>query len=94
MAPGPNTIAYPNTLHFTLSVRGEVVPCNFTQVVPDTPGGTLAFGKIITTFYKSVQLDSGQPNTLGFSNTLSNSIPCVFNYPFVMGNQFTKKERH
>jgi hypothetical protein len=39
-------------------------------------------------------LDSGKPNALGFSNTLSNSIPCVSNYPFVMGNQFTKKERH
>jgi hypothetical protein len=40
-----------------------------------------------------VQLDNGEPNTLGFSNILSNSIPCVSNYPFVMGNQLTKKER-
>ncbi len=38
-------------------------------------------------------MDSGEPNTLGSSNTLSNSIPCVSNYPFVMENQFTKKER-
>jgi hypothetical protein len=39
-------------------------------------------------------LDSGEPNTLGSSNTLSNSIPCVSNYPFLMGNQLTKKERN
>jgi len=38
-------------------------------------------------------LDSGKPNTPGSSNTLSNSIPCVSNYPFAMGNQLTKKER-
>jgi len=64
-----------------------------TQVVYDITGGTSDFGKIITTFYKSAQLDSGEPNTPGSSNTLSNSIPCVSNYPFVMGNQFTKKEK-
>jgi len=29
-----------NTLHFTLSVGGEEVTCNLTQVVFDTPGGT------------------------------------------------------
>jgi hypothetical protein len=40
-----------------------------------------------------MQLDNGEPNTPGSSNTLSNSIPCVSNYPFVMGNQLTKKER-
>jgi hypothetical protein len=28
-------------------------------------------------------LDSGEPNTTGSLNTLSNSIPCVSNYPFV-----------
>jgi hypothetical protein len=28
-----------------------------------------------------------------FSNTLSISIPCVSNYLFIMGNQFTKKEK-
>ncbi len=33
-------------------------------------------------------------NTLGFSNTFSNSIPCVSNYIFIMGNQLTKKERY
>jgi len=38
-------------------------------------------------------LDSGKPNTPGSSNTLSNSIPCVSNYPFVIRNQPTKKER-
>jgi hypothetical protein len=64
-----------------------------TQVVFDTPGGTLISGETITTFYESMQLDSGQPNTPSSSNTLSNSIPCVFNYPFVMGNQLTNKER-
>jgi hypothetical protein len=42
-----------NTLHFTLSVEGEEVPCNLTQVVCDTPRGTSTFGEIITTFYKS-----------------------------------------
>jgi hypothetical protein len=40
-----------------------------------------------------VQLNSGEPNTLSSSNTISNSIPCVSNYPFVMGNQLTRKER-
>jgi len=40
-----------------------------------------------------MQLDSGEPNTLGSSNTLSNPIPCVSNNPFIMGNQLTKKER-
>jgi hypothetical protein len=82
-----------NTLHFTFSVGGEEVPCNLTQVVSDTHGGTLIFGEIITTFYESTQLDNRKLNTPSSSNTLSNSIPCVSNYPFVMGNQFTKKER-
>ncbi len=91
----PNQVHLPifNFLHFTLSVGGEEVPCNLTQVVSDTPGSTSTFGEIITTFYKSPQLDSGEPNTLGFSNTFSNSIPCVSNCLFVMGNQLTKKER-
>ncbi len=39
-----------NTLHFTLSVRGEEVPCNLTQVVSDTLGGTSTSKEIITTF--------------------------------------------
>jgi hypothetical protein len=64
-----------------------------TQVVFDTPRSTSASGKIITAFYESTQLDIGEPNTPSFPNTLSNSIPCVSNYLFVMGNQFTKKER-
>jgi len=64
-----------------------------TQVVFDTPRGALASRKTITTFYEYAQLDSGEPNTPSSSNTLSNSIPCVSNYPFVMGNQFIKKER-
>jgi len=82
-----------NTLHFTFSVGGDEVPCNSTQVVFDTPGNTSAFGETITTFYESTQLDSGEPNTLSSSNTLSNSIPCISNYPFVMGNHLTKKEK-
>jgi len=51
----PNQAHLPifNTLHFTLSVGGEEVPCNLTQVVSDTPGGTSISGKTITTFYKS-----------------------------------------
>ncbi len=80
-----------NTLHFTFNVGGEEVPCNLIQVVSNTPGGTSTFGKIITTFYKSAQLDNGKPNTPGSSNTLSNSIPCVSNYLFVIGNQLTKE---
>jgi hypothetical protein len=82
-----------NILYFTLSVGGEDIPCNLTQVVSDTPKGTLVYGVIIITFYGSMQLDSGESNTLGSSNTLSNSIPCISNYLFVMGNQLTKKER-
>ncbi len=82
-----------NTLHFTLSVRGGEVPCNLTQVVSNTLGGTSVSGETITTFYESTQLDSGEPNTPSFSNTFSNSIPCVSNYLFVMGNQLTKKEK-
>ncbi len=82
-----------NTLHFTLNVGGEEVPCNLTQVVFYTPRGTLTFGETITTFYEFAQLDSGEPNTPSSSNMLPNSIPCVSNYPFVMGNQLTKKER-
>jgi hypothetical protein len=74
-----------NNLHFTFSVGGEV-PCNLTQVVFDTPRGTLTSRETITTFYESMQLDSGKPNTPGSSNTFFNSIPCVSNYHFVMGN--------
>jgi hypothetical protein len=64
-----------------------------TQIVFFTLGSTLASGETIITFYESAQLDSGKPNTPGSLNTLSNSIPCVSNYPFVMGNQLTKKEK-
>jgi len=42
-----------NILHFTLSVGGEKVPCNLIQVMSNTPGGTLAFGETIITFYES-----------------------------------------
>jgi hypothetical protein len=62
------------------------VPYNLTQVLFYTPEGTLASGETITTFYKSMQLDGGEPNTPSSSNTLSNSIPYVSKYPFVMGN--------
>ncbi len=50
----PNQVHLPifNTLHFTLNVRGEEVPCNLIQVVFDTPGGTLASRKLITIFYE------------------------------------------
>jgi hypothetical protein len=65
-----------------------------TQVVSDTLGGASTFGKTIITFYEYAQLDNGELNTQGSSNTISNSIPCVSNYPFVMGNQLTKKERN
>jgi hypothetical protein len=53
----PNQVHLPifNTLHFTLSVGGEDVPCNLTQVVSDTPRGTLASGKKIMNFYESAQ---------------------------------------
>jgi hypothetical protein len=51
----PNQVHLPifNTVHFTISVGGEEVPCNLTQVVFDTLGGTLASGETITTLYKS-----------------------------------------
>jgi hypothetical protein len=75
-----------NILHFTLSVGGEEVPCNLTQVVSDTLGGTSTSRETITTFYKSTKLDSGEHKTPSSSNTFSNSIPCVSNYPFIMGN--------
>jgi hypothetical protein len=61
-----------------------------TKVISDTPTGTLAFGETIITFYEFAQLDSGESSS---SNTLSNSIPCVFNYSFVMGNQLTNKAK-
>ncbi len=72
----------------------EKLSCNLTQVVSDTHGGTSASKETFTTFYELAQLDSGKPNTPGSSNTLFNSVPCVSNYPFVMGNQVTKRERN
>jgi hypothetical protein len=72
---------------------GEEVSCNSTQIISDTPRNTSTFKEIITTFYEFTQFDNGEPNTPSSSNTLSNSIPCDSNYLFVMGNQFTKKER-
>jgi len=42
-----------NILHFTLSVGGEEVPCNLTQVVSNTLGSTSTSRETITTFYKS-----------------------------------------
>jgi hypothetical protein len=39
-----------NTLHFTLSVGGEEVPCNLIQVVFDTLGGTSTSRETIITF--------------------------------------------
>ncbi len=82
-----------NTLHCTLTVGGHEAPCNLTQVISDTLGGTLVSRETIITFYEFAQLNNEEPNTPGSSNTLSNSIPCVSNYLFVMGNQLTKKER-
>jgi hypothetical protein len=84
----PNQVHLPifNTLHFTISFVGEELPCNLTQVISNIPGGILTSGETITTFYKFVHLNSGEPNTSGFSNTLSNSIPCVSNYLFILGN--------
>jgi hypothetical protein len=75
-----------STLYTSLLVLGGEVPYNLTPVVSDIPGGTSAYGETITTFYEATQLDSGEPNTLGSSNTFSNSIPCVSNYLFIMGN--------
>jgi hypothetical protein len=75
-----------STLYFTLNVGGEEVPCNLTQVVLDTLGGTSTSGEIVTIIYESMQLDNGKPNTPSSLNTFSNSIPCVSNYRFVMGN--------
>jgi len=64
-----------------------------TQVIFETLGGTFSFGETIAIFYEPTQLDSEEPNTQGSSNTLFNSISCVSNYPFVMGNELTKKEK-
>jgi hypothetical protein len=64
------------------------------QIIFDTSGSTLVSRKTVITFYEFVQFDNGKPNTLGSSNTLSNYIPCVSNYPFVMVNQLIKKERN
>ncbi len=90
----PNQIHLPifNTLHFSFSVGGEEVPCNFTQVVSDTPRGTSIFGETITTFYESTQLDSGETNTLGSSNTLSNSIPYVLTTLLLWGTNSPRKK--
>jgi hypothetical protein len=82
-----------STFYTSFLVLGGEVPCNLIQVVSDTLGGTSSSRGTIITFYESTQLDIGEPNTPGFSNTLSNSIPCVSNYLFVMRNQLTKKER-
>jgi len=41
-----------NTLHFILNVGGGEVPCNLTQVVSNTFGGTSTFRETITAFYK------------------------------------------
>jgi hypothetical protein len=53
----PNQIHLPtsifNTLHFTFSVRGEEVPCNLTQVVSNTLGGTSASRETITTLVEN-----------------------------------------
>jgi hypothetical protein len=80
-----------STLYTSLLVLGGEAPCDLTQVVSDTPGGTSASGKTITTFYESTQLDSGEPNTLGFSNTLSNFIPYVSNYLLLWGTSSLKR---
>ncbi len=61
MAPRPSTLADLQHLHFTLSGRGEEVPRNLTQVISDTPIGTLTSRKTITTFYKFAQLNSDIP---------------------------------
>jgi hypothetical protein len=78
-------ICLSSTLYTSLLVLGGGIPCNLFQVISNTLEGKLAFGETTTSFYKFVQLDSGEPNTVGSSNRLSN-------YPFIMGNQFTKKE--
>jgi hypothetical protein len=84
-----------NTLHFTLNVGGGggYIQFNFNKIFYYTNRVKSASRKIITTFYEYAQLDSGKPNTPSFSNTFSNSIPCVSNYLFIMENQLTKKER-
>jgi hypothetical protein len=53
---GNATTWHPNQVHlpiFILSVGGEEVPCNLTQVVSNTLGGTSAFEETIITFYES-----------------------------------------
>jgi hypothetical protein len=74
-----------NTLHFTLNVGGEEVPCTLTQVVFDTPGGTSVSGETITTFYESTQLDSGEPNTPRFFKHIFQLHSMCFQLPFRYG---------
>jgi hypothetical protein len=53
-----------------------------TQIVSDTPGGTLTSRKTITTFYKSAQLDSGKTQyTRFFKDTFQLHSMC-FQLPF------------
>jgi hypothetical protein len=74
-----------NTLHCTLSVWKEEVPCNLTQVVSDTFGGTSTFKETITTFYESAQLDSGETQyTKFFKHTFQLHSMC-FQLPFHYG---------
>jgi hypothetical protein len=51
----PNQVHLPifSTLHFIINVGGEEVPCDLTQVVSDTLGGTSNSRETITTFYES-----------------------------------------
>jgi hypothetical protein len=45
-------ICLSSTLYTSLLVLGGEVPCNLTQIVSNTPGGTLVSGETITTFYE------------------------------------------
>jgi hypothetical protein len=77
-----------NILHFTLSVGGEEVPCNLTQVVSNTPGGTSASEETIITFYESMQLDNGEL----FKHTFQLHSMC-FQLPFHHGEVVHQGER-
>ncbi len=79
-----------NTLHFTLSVGGEEVPCNLTQVVSNTPGGASASGEIITTFYEFTSSIVENP----IHQVLQTHFPIPFHvFPIVLSLRGTNSPR-
>jgi hypothetical protein len=91
----PHQIHLPivNILHFTFNVGGKRYHVVWLKLFLIHPEVHQLLEKQLQRS-TNLRTSSGKPNTLGSSKTLSNSIPCVSNCPFVMGNQFTKKETY